>query len=349
MAAVDETWIAQSGLLDQGLHELPTLADGVRCVESPAFGRLWAPGDLPQLAAVLQYVTSNAPVQGWRGQADIRWPLDSSAVRRLIRWGENLEIAATPGERSIQRLTDAVDVYERELLNEARLGGHDKDQSGHLTDLELLASLQHYGAATRLLDFTLNAMLATWFASESALSADVAGILLGIFEGLGYPQPQYMKADWLEAPVPELLAARPDQVLLWRPRAGHDRMLAQQSLLAVAAISDNPWGSFGFHRDDGGTDLEMAPRLRTIGRDLFGIAIPPALKDLVREASPELFGYTPAIIFPDLAGFGRWHASTQRFDPRMTVAFIRELPEPRVRWPFKRAGRPVGHRRRRRR
>ena len=85
----------------------------------------------------------------------------------------------------------------------------------------------------------------------------MAGTLIGIFEGLGYPQPEYMKADWLEATAPELLHARPDQVLLWRPRAGHDRILAQQSLLAVAAISDNPWGSFGFPREDEGTDLEM--------------------------------------------------------------------------------------------
>jgi hypothetical protein len=165
--------------------------------------------------------------------------------------------------------------------------------------------------------------------------------------GARYPQPEYMKADWLEATAPELLDARPDQVLLWRPRAGHDRMLAQQSLLAVAAISDNPWGSFGFPREDEGTDLEMAPSLRTIGRDLFGIAVPPALKALVRDASSELFGYTPAIIFPDLPGFGRWHASTQRLDPHMAVAFIRELPDTHERSPVDRIGKRIGRRLRR--
>ena len=91
--------------------------------------------------------------------------MDSSAVRRLIIWAENLGVSEKAGERNVARLTDAVEVYERELLNEARLGGHDNHGSGRLTDLELLAALQHFGAATRLLDFTLDALLATWFAS----------------------------------------------------------------------------------------------------------------------------------------------------------------------------------------
>ncbi len=45
--------------------------------------------------------------------------------------------------------------YEADLLARTRMQGLDLHGSRRLGDLELLARLQHHGAATRLLDFTL--------------------------------------------------------------------------------------------------------------------------------------------------------------------------------------------------
>ena len=54
----------------------------------------------------------------------------------------------------------------RILIKEARLLGHDYKNGRQLKDLEILAELQHLGAATCLIDFTYNAHIALWFACQ---------------------------------------------------------------------------------------------------------------------------------------------------------------------------------------
>lgn len=69
----------------------------------------------------------------YRGQEEAQWELESSALRRL----KEAEFA-------------------RILIASPR------------SDLELLAKLQHFGAATALLDFTWNQLVALWFACQPA-------------------------------------------------------------------------------------------------------------------------------------------------------------------------------------
>lgn len=47
-----------------------------------------------------------------------------------------------------------------EYLRDARLRGHNVKEGQQLADLELLAELQHFGAATCLIDFTRSAQVA---------------------------------------------------------------------------------------------------------------------------------------------------------------------------------------------
>jgi FRG domain len=115
-------------------------------VETTRWGQLWAPDNLRELVAVAEHAYP-APLDGWRGHADIDWRLDSGAVRRLLQ--------AEPWLRgSPECLEDEVQGYETQLLYNARLAGHGHHEGRQLGDLELLAMLQHHGAATRLLDFT---------------------------------------------------------------------------------------------------------------------------------------------------------------------------------------------------
>ena len=84
----------------------------------------------------------------FRGQEDAEWHLESSAQRRL------------------KKLNSSFIEYHRDLLEKCKLKKYDKREGKKLSDLELLADLQHYGAATCLTDFTRNALVALWFACE---------------------------------------------------------------------------------------------------------------------------------------------------------------------------------------
>ena len=71
--------------------------------------------------------------------------------------------------------------WENILLNEAKKNLHHYDERGRkLGDIELLAKLQHYGAATRLLDFSKNVLIALWFCVSDREYKDKTGLLLGI-------------------------------------------------------------------------------------------------------------------------------------------------------------------------
>ena len=97
----------------------------------------------------------------YRGQKYAGWELQSGAVDRI-------------GEESIQSRT--LIEYHNNLLESARLRGWNRDSNGReLEDLELLAKLQHYGAATCLLDFTTRFDIALWFACQEVSDQEING------------------------------------------------------------------------------------------------------------------------------------------------------------------------------
>ena len=88
----------------------------------------------------------------YRGLANISWEVSSSAFRRIEKSSE-----AIPPPSVFQN-------YNLKLLENASLRGFREQKGRSLSDLELLALLQHNGAATCLIDFTANALIALWFA-----------------------------------------------------------------------------------------------------------------------------------------------------------------------------------------
>ena len=115
----------------------------------------------------------------FRGQADDDWRLKSGAERRI----KSAMLTAIPSSSSKQNATQAIISalkkdegwllsdnmvdYHKNLLAEARHKGFGLLDGRELSDLELLTQLQHFGAATCLLDFTENALVALYFSCRS--------------------------------------------------------------------------------------------------------------------------------------------------------------------------------------
>ena len=86
----------------------------------------------------------------WRGLGNASWSLHSLLRRRVA------ELAGgDPDEAELQK-------YEREILQRCRADW----RYDNLSALEIMAHLQHYGGPTRLLDVSMNPLVALWFAVE---------------------------------------------------------------------------------------------------------------------------------------------------------------------------------------
>ena len=86
----------------------------------------------------------------FRGHADSRWKLESTARRRHdseTPWGELIE-------------------YNCNLVADAKNANYHQKENNSLADIEMLAELRHHSAATALIDFTRDFHVALWFACE---------------------------------------------------------------------------------------------------------------------------------------------------------------------------------------
>ncbi len=117
-------------------------------------------GALAKYQAKLIGAISGDGIYAYRGQQDYDWPLHSAATRRLIK--EHGQEALDDPD-----FTQSYIGYHRDVfLDPARTRGFGHERGRRLTDIELLAKLQHFGAATGLLDFTWNPLVALWFVCE---------------------------------------------------------------------------------------------------------------------------------------------------------------------------------------
>jgi FRG domain-containing protein len=101
-------------------------------------------------------VGNDGSVVLWRGQGDVNWSLAPSLQRR---WLDNPN-----------GLKDA----ERKMFEEFKIAAPYLLPSNSTNDWDRLSIAQHYGMPTRLLDWTVNHMVALWFALASASDGDAA-------------------------------------------------------------------------------------------------------------------------------------------------------------------------------
>ena len=242
---------------------------------SPAFGDVSLPNSLPELLNFL-YDAADPTVFMWRGQSNADWPVHSGAFRR------HLTDKNSPPSRS--RLKS----YETYLLGKARHQGFDIIDGRRLCDLELLARLQHHGAATRLVDFTRSSLVALYFACAENLSITGALIrfhtnYLGGHEG----EPDETSYDDLEEVLQKM-----EYPATWQPTGVSPRIAAQRSQFLYSRISDDPRGSLQI--DNAADSFQVIGISPYMKRTCLGFL--RAACDIHRTS-----------LFPDLDGFAGAH------------------------------------------
>lgn len=251
-------------------------------VDTTLFGRVDQPESAKELIDLIYWNDPSPDNEGWvwpriwRGQADIRWPVHSTAYRRL---------AAHPvGWRKIN--DDSVSRYEKDLLRRATHRGFRIQDGRVLDDMELLARLRHYGAAVRLVDATRSALVAAWFVA--AERPRTTGALIGLhthhlggYEGLpargGYDDVM-RKLGRYEYPI------------TWEPSAVSPRVAAQHSQFLYSAVDSAQAGSLRMADGPGATWI---------------IAVEPTVKAQLLQVLDRVHDLSARTLFPDLEGFAR--------------------------------------------
>ena len=201
----------------------------------------------------------------YRGLADVDWEVESSAYRRIKE----------PSEEVPQIIFQ--DYIER-LLENSGLQGFRYRQDRELPDLELLAELQHYGAATCLIDFTTNALVALWFACEKATGQ--AGKVIAMatgdtkrFSAVSYQDSKKSIENFLNQ----------GKFWKWSPSGLNNRIVAQQSVFVFGE------GKIEGHYYE---KIEIDAEKK---------------KDIIGTLEKSV-GITERQLFNDFAGFALWNA-----------------------------------------
>ncbi|MFJ5565216.1 FRG domain-containing protein [Lysinibacillus xylanilyticus] len=253
--------------------------------ESPIFGQIDEPENIFELFELLigRSYDNKRSIKLWRGQSNIDWRIDSGAYRRLLLRNKNIK---------------EVDIvhYESSLLKRARHKGYGNEDGIILSDMELLAKLQHHGAATRLVDFSKNSLIALWFCVNN-MSQDY-GLLLGLDTNQLGGMEEILDEDQREYDSATQDLSLYDHPLLIEAPIVSKRIAAQHGLFLYSDKSKSNMGSL---------------KIPSEGENVF-IAISPELKKQSRKVLIETFDIRKETLFPDLDGFSS--ANSFHVNPR---------------------------------
>ena len=237
----------------------------------------------------------------FRGVRDKDWLLISSAEFRLKK-----------SLSSRVRIPDRLFLeYNANLIEKCKLKHYDQRERRQLYDLEILADLQHQGAATCLTDFTRNALVALWFACQKSDNVDGKVFVVNIADQRTFLEMThiYIKKSIsailefktrgtgdnqaTELPTPETFATLLNKpgFWYWTPAHLNERIPAQHSLFLFGLPSSG----------------EMSSE---------EIIIESASKEQMRKELEALYDICAESLFPDFVGF----AYIQRADaPYLTL------------------------------
>ena len=208
----------------------------------------------------------------FRGLSNKKHSIEASAWRRLTDEENRSNL-----EKFLEMNTG--------LIRDARLYEHDRKNGRELSDLEILAELQHFRAATCLIDFTYSAQVALWFACQSNSHGTVGAVL--------------DNTDKIREITSELLVQEIDYffeadaegvypLYRWQPRQLNNRIFPQYSVFLF------------------GGDRIIEPDVECI--------IEANSKQKILDSLEDFSQLTEATLFPDFDGFVRQRTQDRPYD-----------------------------------
>ena len=212
----------------------------------------------------------------FRGVTNEEYNISASAYRRLEDVEGSDENRAINFEKFVQ--------INRGLIRDVRLRDLDWKNGRKLRDLEILAELQHFRAATCLIDFTYNALISLWFAcDQDSGNADKCGKVVAVRVDKEH-EFREVTLELLEKDIDYFFLGNENrmhqQLYKWQPPHQNSRIIAQQSIFLFGAVEVNP-------------DK--------------GCIILGSRKKEIRESLAQVHGITEAMLFSDFEGFARQH------------------------------------------
>ena len=170
----------------------------------------------------------------------------------------------------------------------ARALGHDQKNGQQLSDLEILAELQHFGAATCLIDFSRSALVALWFACQQGSKGEENGKIYAVRHD-DMVRLKTVNPDLITKEIDYFLKPNEnDRYLLyqWQPKLQNNRIIAQKSVFVFSGAQIEAEAECVIKKDN---KQEMLTFLDKIS------------------------GITEATIYPDFDGFSRLHAHNKPY------------------------------------
>ena len=186
----------------------------------------------------------------YRGLADSNWEVEAAASRRIK--GDNARVDLVGFRECI-----------KDLLNRARVHGHGYRGGRGMSDLELLAELQHHGAATCLIDFTTDPLIALWFACEGKPEEDGVVVAMSTDEVSDFSE---VSSEGVGSKEIESFI-RGETIWKWGPIYINKRASSQRSVF----IFGEPRIDKGYYETIG-VSKEHKESIINILRDKYGIA-----------------------------------------------------------------------------
>ncbi|MGI9347984.1 MAG: tetratricopeptide repeat protein [Gammaproteobacteria bacterium] len=264
----------------------------------------------------------------YRGQANDEWDLESAAERRIRKAIKKEESVENKVEKIVEREAeaevkneveatidneaekivedkksftppkDSLTSYHKNLLDDARHKGFGIRDGRRLSDLELLAELQHFGAATCLLDFTESPLVALYIACIDTPEKDGKLFIL---------RNANLNTVLENDPIKKIIES--GDLLQWQPpmHGEAERRIIRQSGVFIINLKPDE-------------------------KNLLPIDILSSEKEKILEELDAKYQISADTLFIDLAGFAKNHASEQPLSEALGAFYRGNISASKEEW-----------------